>query len=282
MSDYPRGPPTFTPGLARQAHRAPRPPSLGRPGASLGAAHTPVGEPRRRGAAEPAARDHSPQYAEFSSSTTTRGHISATAAGSLPTLPPPPTPPPESGTAAAVTIKTHRPGCWAARTRAPVPPAPPARASRARALALALAPAPVAADSGPPNSRTRVHAPAGSAETQRPLPGGGAGQASWARSAALSQPSPAACRRLPLEAELVCSRTRGTSLHLPLSAAPFLFLTPPWAPLSSPGFHSHHPASGTRPGAVHPDLAALAQPAPPISLLSRTSRSAARVDPDAS
>lgn len=136
MSDYPRGPPTFTPGLALHAHRAPRPASLGRPGASLGAAHTPVGEPRRRGSAEPAARDHSPQYAEFSSSTTTRGHISATAAGSLP---PPPTPPPVSGAAAAVTIRTARhrssqarPTAQAAGLRArALPCLPPAQAAHA-------------------------------------------------------------------------------------------------------------------------------------------------------
>lgn len=116
------------------------------------------GEPRNQGRG-----DHSPQYAEFSSSSTTRGHISAPSAGSPPPPPPspPPLPPPQpvSGAAAAVTIRTARrrwsqaePTAQAAWLRARALPCLHARASRARALVPA--PAAVAADAGPPNSRT--------------------------------------------------------------------------------------------------------------------------------
>lgn len=101
-------------------------------------------------ASEPVERGYSPQHAEPSSSTT-RGHIFAAAAGS------PPAPPQVSGAAAAavssrigrhrrhgqdrtppsVTSRTRRPGCLAARTRAPAtprplpPPSPAARAAHA-------------------------------------------------------------------------------------------------------------------------------------------------------
>lgn len=130
---------------------------------AAGPAGTQPTHPRRRlGGGEtrvcdPGERGHSPQHAEPSSSTT-RGNISAAAGRS------PPAPPQVSGAAAAavtgsigrhrrhgqdrtppsVTSRTRRPGCLAARTRAPAPHArsPPfsRRANRARALAPARPP----------------------------------------------------------------------------------------------------------------------------------------------
>lgn len=140
-ADHPRALPHSHPGV--QGPRVPRPGNP--PQGATGPAREQGTRPRRRRgggetrAAEPGTEGHSPQHAEPSSSATTRGHISAPAAGS----PPPPPPQVSGATAAAVTDRTGRrlssragPAAQAggrahARSRSPTPAPPTARAAHA-------------------------------------------------------------------------------------------------------------------------------------------------------
>lgn len=239
---------TLGPFLRSHPERAgPARPALWRPSperrrASRGAAHTPAGAPRggETRASEPGERGHSPQLAE-PSSRTTRGNISAAAAGS------PPAPPQVSRAAAAavtgrigrhrrhgqdrtppsVTSRTRRPGCLAARTRAPATPRPlppllPPREPRTRtrprpaAGTVDATPSCLAGSSlrssprrrGLDPSPTQWHAPDAPVTSRHPPP---------------PAPSPAVCvpaRLRRLRAERVCERSPGTSLHPPCPRIP--------------------------------------------------------------
>lgn len=137
-ADYPLGPPASAPGALHPC----KGPLVPRPGHPLQGAAGPAGRsPHTRGGAEtqavePRASHHSPQRTEASSRTTTRGHISAPAAGS-------PQPPQASRAgAAADTERTRRhllsqagPAAQAAWPRACArsrrPPPTPAQAAHA-------------------------------------------------------------------------------------------------------------------------------------------------------
>lgn len=182
-ADYPLGPPASAPGALHPC----KGPLVPRPGHPLQGAAGPAGRsPHTRGGAEtqavePRASDHSPQRTEASSRTTTRGHISAPAAGS-------PQPPQASRAgAAADTERTRRhllsqagPAAQAAwpraRARSRRPPFRRPRGPRTRTRPP-LRPASVAVDAAP----SRL---AASSSRSRLLPGGGARGASRSRPAA--------------------------------------------------------------------------------------------------
>lgn len=164
-------------------------------------------------ASEPVERGYSPQHAEPSSSTT-RGHIFAAAAGS------PPAPPQVSGAAAAavssrigrhrrhgqdrtppsVTSRTRRPGCLAARTRAPATPRP---------LPPLLPPR-------EPRTRTRPRPAAGTVDATPSCLAGSSPRSSPLRRGLDPAPTQWHAPDLPV-----------TSRHPPLSTPAGLFASPP-------------------------------------------------------
>lgn len=236
-AEYPLGPPASAP---RALHPC-KGPLVPRPGHPLQGAAGPAGtQPthtrgrRDTSCREPRASDHSPQRTEPSSRTTTRGHISAPAAGS-------PQPPQASRAgAAADTERTRRhllsqtgPAAQAAWPGARARSRPRGPRTRTR---LVSAPPRWLLTPRPPDSQLLVPAPACSLAVARAaLPGHAPRPQAASSHVNVHTPPPTPH---PLEAECVFSRSPGTSLDLSLSAVPFYVPGDPLSYLnwSSPAF----------------------------------------------